>query len=162
MLWFCFPLSCHLFEMVFIPPLLEATSLVPKLGRCIVATDYYLNLHDLYVKSPLSHAVLNAPACYLLNLVRYVQHTLLSVQYPQWYPLGIPYPLGWCTLKMKRKLYHLFSLCQMSKHVVLSCQMWQCPFYTLQIAPSVVCSACGLKCYSKQCLSSQEYLNSEQ
>ena len=78
--------------------------------------------------------------------VRYVQHTLLSVQYPQWYPLGIPYPLGWCTLKMKRKLYHLFSLCQMSKSIVLSCQMWQCPFYTLQILPSVVCSACGLKC----------------
>ena len=44
MLQFCFPLSCHLFEMVFIPLLLKVMSLVLKLGRCVVSTDYYLTI----------------------------------------------------------------------------------------------------------------------
>lgn len=80
--------------MVFIPPLLEAMSLVPKLGRCIVATDYYLShyLHDLYVKSPLSHAVLNAPACYLLNL--YVMYNIHSYQFSILSDTPLVYPLG--------------------------------------------------------------------
>ena len=147
MLQFCFPLSCHLFEMVFIPLLLEVMSLVLKLGRCVVSTDYYLTI--IICTICIRHIPCSAECSSLLPPQSCTLCTTHSNQFSILSDIKNLVDTPW-------RCY--ISLSQLSKSVVLSCQMWQCPFYTLQIAPSVVLVHALWNVNSKQCLSSREHL----
>ena len=118
MFQFCF--SFVILYLSVMPPLLEVMQLVPKSGHCTISTDCYLT-SIISVRHPLP---CNASACYPSHLVHYVQH------------LSFPYILSdslFNTPPEMRKLYHLHI--QFTPIIVKKyCWMWQCPFYTLQIA----------------------------